>query len=655
MRLGLKLKIRDRFVRFPRTYRILRASYHGWRTFSDLVSVPIVSSNSSSDPKVLFKKKFATLIPIAVEPRLTVVAREFENSHVSLDVIIPVFNRGDLAARLISALQVQIEAVSKKIVVNLICADDCSEPNTSKMLESLCGQLGFSYVKREKNMGFVGNVNAAWEMSNSDFVLLLNSDVVVTAGYLERVLDPLIHDQKVGLSTNPTYGMLAHRIESGTNLNALNQYLFESSETQVSFVDACTAVGYSLAIRRAAIESTYLLDPGYGRGYGEDSDLHYRVVNSGYRSVWNLDNAVSHEGSASFNLTDSATEDRASGKARFFKKWGLRYFAEIHNYNLSLEESIDYRLSGFSTQGHVSTWIVLPTVKGNIGGIMVGCELAIEKSMKDSRTRLVTVDNSETTVVGDYMSVGRLAQLFDKKASGTVILVGSQSLVLLEDESWENSNLDFVYFCQGPDWLIDPSTLNIHRKLLPRISQVISVSEFMDSEILNFSSEMKITRYEPDFGYARYSGRSGTRKIIDFFFVHRLEHGKQGWLTVLLANFLSSTHSVVLASNERPYGLSKKVKHVSNVNRTAMLKLFAQTKVYIDTSIFEGFGLTPREAAFQDVKVVFMDVMDGRNTLREYTSHFSTLGFSPSIFEMADKAVKVLENPKCTGCNFCSS
>lgn len=657
MRTRLKLKIRDKFLNFPKTYRVLRASYHGWQTFVAIYSVPVVKPKSSLAPRIKAKKALASLLPLKVEPRLTFLSREFRSNAVTLDIIVPVFNRGDLAAQLFKILQEQINAVDKHIEINVICADDCSQAKTSMILEDQCRKFGFTYLRRAHNLGFIGNVNDAWSMSNSEFVLLLNSDVTITAGFLERILDPLIHDQNVGLSTNPTFNMFASQMHSGTNLNALNSFLFETSKNQVTFVDSCTAVGYSLVVRRAAVETSYLLDPKFGRGYGEDSDLHYRVVSKGYRSVWNLDCAVSHEGGASFNLVDSVGEDRASGKKIFFQKWGSRYFVEIDAYNLALKESLDYRISAATPEDHVNTWVVVPTAKSIIGGIKVGCDLAIQKSQQDPYTRLIALDNSEATVVGDYISVGQTSQLFGRKVSGTIVLVGAQSLDLLKDEDWLNSGLKFVYFCQGPDWLIDPSTLTLFEEFLPRMSEVISVSEYMDSEISKFSAELNITRYVPDIGYAAYSGLSVAKKSVDFLFIHREEHGKQGWLAIALANFLSATHSVFMISggSNRPYGLSKRVKFENNHNRTAVLKQLAASSVYVDTSIFEGFGLTPREAALQNTKVLFMDVEDGRNELKKFTSHFSILDFSASIFEMAQKALDVLLAPPCTDCDFCSN
>jgi GT2 family glycosyltransferase len=653
MRLTLKLKIRDTVSRFPRLYRFFRATYHASRVFKSIYASATLKSQSSMDPKLQVMKVIGALVPSKIEGVLSIHKRQLNVSKVTLDIIIPVFNRGDLAADLILELQRQIESVSNKLTVNLICADDCSEAPTSTILSELSKKLGFKYFKQDKNLGFVGNVNSAWDVCNSEYVLLLNSDVVVTDGYLDRLLDPMIHDSSVGLSTNPTFKMFASRMQPGLNLRALNEYLLNTSSNQVTYVDACTAVGYSLVVRRSSVLGKNLLDPEFGRGYGEDSDLHYRIIDSGYRSVWNLDNVVSHVGGASFDMTNSFDMDRSSGMKVFYGKWGRRYLAEAETYSLALEEAIDKRVAGYLLEDDVETWVVLPSVKGNVGGLLVGSELAIEKSRIDSRTRVVTLDYSEGSIIGDFMSVGSISELFDKKASGAVILVGAQSLQLLKDKKWKNPALKFTYFCQGPDWLIDGSTLHLYRDLMPKITEVLSVSEYMDLEISRFSNKAQIKSYSPKFGYARYSGLAFQAKEVDFIFIYRLEFGKLGWLTTLMANFLSATHSVVVVSDHIPYGLSEKVLLINGLDRRAMLKQFSKARVYVDTSIFEGFGLTPREAALQNTNVLFMDVNDGRSELRKYPSHFSPFSFSPSIFEMASAALNALEKPKCPGCHFC--
>ena len=653
MRLTLMLKIRDIASRFPRFYRLLRATYHASRAFKSIYVSANLKSQSMMDPKQQVMKIIGARVPSKIEGVLSIHKRQLNIPKATLDIIIPVFNRGDLAADLILALQEQLESVSNKVTVNLICADDCSEAPTSIKLIGLCKELGFKYFKQDINLGFVGNVNSAWETCNSEFVLLLNSDVVVTDGFLDRILDPMIHDSTVGLSTNPTFEMFASRMQPGLNLRALNEYLLDTSANQVTYLDACTAVGYSLLVRRSSVLEKTLLDPKFGRGYGEDSDLHYRIVNSGYRSVWNLDSVVSHVGGASFDMTDSFDMDRSSGMDVFYQKWGRRYLTEVDTYNLALKESIEKRVVAYAPEDDVETWVVLPSVKGNVGGLLVGSELAIEKSRSNSRTRVVTLDYSEGSIIGDFMSVGRISELFDKKASGSVILVGAQSLQLLMDKKWKNPALKFIYFCQGPDWLIDASTLHLYRDLMPRISEVLSVSKYMDLEVSRFSSKAQIKSYYPEFGYAKYSGLASQTKEIDFIFIYRLEFGKLGWLTTLMANFLSATHSVVVVSDQIPYGLSGNVKLLNNLNRREMLKQFSKARVYVDTSIFEGFGLTPREAALQNTNVLFMDVEDGRSELRKYPSHFSPFSFSPSIFEMASAALNALEKPKCAGCHFC--
>lgn len=651
--LRISLKIRDKLLRLPRVYRLARALYRSSKLFNSIISEPIPRVVKNSIPKrVWIESKFLRL---RLQPKISYVEKDSVIYESSLDIIIPVFNRGDLASQLLLEIHSQIAILKKKISVNLICADDCSEQETAFKLRQVCQNLGFTYVRRDKNLGFIGNVNAAWASSKSDFVLLLNSDVRITQGYLENLLEPLIRDPRVGLSTNPTFEMFANHLPTGTNLLSLNAFLSATSENYATFVDACTAVGYSLVIRRSAVKNDWLLDAEYGLGYGEDSDLHYRVIEDGYRSVWNLENCVSHKGGASFDLTESVLEHRSYGKMRFFARWGARYLAEIQEHDLILKDSLERRVKNYINSDETRTWIVVPTVRGNIGGIRVASELAIEYCQKDLETRVVTLDDSIGTVIDDFMKTDKISKLYEKKASGTVILVGAQSLDFFRSKSWFNSKLSFIYFAQGPDWLIDPSTLSLYQSVIPELDGLISVSPYMDSEMSHFSIGIESKRYEPKVQYALFAGLSQQLKTTDFILIYRMEHGKLGWLTVALANLLSENYSVTLLSDKHPYGLSEKVNLRLALDRTMVLKEFSYSKIYIDTSIYEGFGLTAREAAYQNTKVIFMDVNDGRSVLKRFVNHFSTLGFSPSIFGMVELVTKLLDEPICTGCEFCDT
>jgi hypothetical protein len=355
----------------------------------------------------------------------------------------------------------------------------------------------------------------------------------------------------------------------------------------------------------------------------------------------------------SFDLTEISLAEQHSGRKLFLQLWGNQYLSEIEFHTEALIECIGIRTRGYSMPEKIENWIVLPTVSKNIGGIKVGCDLAVKLAEKNPRTKILTIDASEGKIVDDFLSVGRLSDVFSKKATGSVTLVGAQALDLLRDSKFKNSGLQFQYFAQGPDWLIDPGTLSLYSEILPSLDKVLSVSEYMDEEILNFSPQTEISRYVPDINYAKFAGLSLHKKDADFFFIYRSEFGKMGWLTIALANLLSQSHSVTLASTSKPKGLAEEVNLLLDIDRNEVLKEFSRARVYIDTSIFEGFGLTPREAAFQNTHVLVLDCNDGRSELRNYGSHFTFYSFKPLLHEMKNLALESLKKMNCDGCMFC--
>ena len=655
MRISLKLLIRDKVMKYPRTYKFIRASYHATEVFFAILAERKVVNKTAPKQSARMKRVFSSIFFVSnIEPKLTVAKRKHIQSDIVLDVIVPVFNRGDLALNLLIALNEQKNNIRDQIIVNLMCADDCSDLPTSQLLKELSANLGIDYIRRDENLGFIDNVNIAWNSCQGEFVLLLNSDVKISDGFLRRVLDPFLHDPTVGLSTHPTFELFATQLEPGINLNSLNRFLFDTSEEQVSFVDACTAVGYALAIRRSSIVEKYLFDPRYGRGYGEDSDLHYRIVNNGFRSVWNLDSCVSHLGAVSFDLTEISLAEKRSGRKLFLQLWGNQYLSEIDFHTKALIECIEVRTRGYSMPEKIENWIVLPTVSKNIGGIIVGCELAVKLSEKNPGTKILTIDDSEGKVVNDFFSVGRFSDILSRKASGHLTLVGVQALDLLRDSKFNNSNFEIQYFAQGPDWLIDPSAVGLFLETTLKVNRVLSVSEYMDKEMLALFPQAEIFRYVPDLDYAKFAGLSLHKKNTDFFLIYRSEFGKMGWLAIALANLLSQTHSVTLACAIQPIGLAKNVKIVLGPGRNQILKEFSDARVYIDVSLFEGFGLTPREAAFQNTQVLMLDSADGRLELQAYSSHFSFFTFKSSLFEIEKSALNILARANCHGCLFCT-
>ena len=100
-------------------------------------------------------------------------------------VIVPVFNALD-------ALDACLAALSRTLPASAIVllADDAStDPNIDPLARQWCERSDFTarYLRRHDNLGFPANCNAAFAEAGDADVVLLNSDTVVTSGWLQQL------------------------------------------------------------------------------------------------------------------------------------------------------------------------------------------------------------------------------------------------------------------------------------------------------------------------------------------------------------------------------------------------------------------------------------------------------------------------------------
>lgn len=248
-------------------------------------------------------------------------------------IIVPAFGSVDAVERCL----LSIKAHSGSDVCILL-ADDASPGNpfdsiAEKMRQALGG--AFHFVRRQVNLGFVGNVNLAMADTRGD-VILLNSDTVVTPGWVERLEGAFASDPRIATATPWSNNAEICSIPDFCRSNALpsDATIWAQAALQAGapcFPDLPTGVGFCMAIRRAAWDEVGDFDQAtFGRGYGEENDFCLRVAGHGWRNVL-CDNAfVAHEGGVTF-----AAEGLSPGGENL-----ARLVARYPDYNRQVAEFI---------------------------------------------------------------------------------------------------------------------------------------------------------------------------------------------------------------------------------------------------------------------------------------------------------------------------
>lgn len=149
-----------------------------------------------------------------------------QSSSPALTVVIPTWNR---ASMMTNALDSVLEQSFADFVV--LISDNASTDDTTDVVAGYTDPR-IRYVRRERNLGWLGNFNAALAEVTTPFVTILNDDDLMRPGALERAMTLLSNDDTIAFThaaidvvdqagalvvehTNWTHGLRADTIESG--------------------------------------------------------------------------------------------------------------------------------------------------------------------------------------------------------------------------------------------------------------------------------------------------------------------------------------------------------------------------------------------------------------------------------------------------------
>lgn len=236
-----------------------------------------------------------------------------------IDVIVPVYKGLRETRRCLESVLHNIAAADKG-VYRLIVVDDASpDPELRQFLRDLRERHAFTLIENTKNMGFVSSVNSSMDLSESNDVILVNSDTEIPVNGLNRLRAHAALDPKVGtitpFSNNATlcsypHFFASHPIPSLESLSSLDDFFNHNKAS--GQVEIPTGVGFCMWIRRECLTEVGLFDEAsFGKGYGEENDFCMRATGRGWKHVLAYDLFVFHEGGLSFGAEQNERKSRA--------------------------------------------------------------------------------------------------------------------------------------------------------------------------------------------------------------------------------------------------------------------------------------------------------------------------------------------------------
>ncbi len=263
----------------------------------------------------------------------------------SLEIIIPNYNSQFwLKKTLISLKQFYLDQAYHHVSVTLV--DNASSDDSVAMI-----RRNFRWVKliaNQKNLGFAGANNLALRETQADYVMLLNSDVELTAdSNFDKLIDYLNQHQKVAVITpkiifsNGQIDPACHRGEPTLwasfsywfRLEALfprqrwsSQYHQWFKELdQIHMIDACS--GAAMMVRKKAIDKVGLLDEQFFM-YAEDLDWAHRFRQAHWQIVfYPAVSLIHHKYKSGLKNTSQAI---ARNTKKHFYNTMLQYYDKHH-------------------------------------------------------------------------------------------------------------------------------------------------------------------------------------------------------------------------------------------------------------------------------------------------------------------------------------
>lgn len=521
------------------------------------------------------------------------------------DVIIPVYNAPDYTKMCVYTL---FKNTDMNILNKVYLLNDNSNEVTRNLLENLVKKYPEKIVliNNSENVGFIKNVNNGMAMCKSDYVLLLNTDCFIGHHTIEKLMNHIEKDKKIGLicplcsnAANLTLPMFP-----GFSYMMMDE-LLEKKFFGKSF-DACTVVGNCLMITKECIKKVGYFDEIYGMGYGDETDYQFQAMAKGFKAKVALDSYVFHKAEMSFNTTNKTRSERLEENRKiFFDRWKKEYYALLKEYEKNNPiQYVNSKLNEKDKNAEFDFVFVMNGIGNGIGGASMIINIVNYLSILGMKVGLLNLcgDNNYKGIMNfEILTTKDIKKLKSKYLISTIF-----NSMFFTRKLADKIGSKVVYFSQGYEFLFENG----------RFYGEVESSFKLADHVITISDYLK-DRYKKIFGIDAIKIENGID--IDQLIGKRIKHEKKS-ITMLLRpealkggcfmqdilkyitlNF--NDLDIHLVNNDRNNSLCINNnptitihEYEGPITSNQIAELLKKTDILVDTSLSEGFGLLPLEA-----------------------------------------------------------
>jgi len=206
-------------------------------------------------------------------------------------------NRKDLLAECLESVKAQTVSVDETILVDNASADGSIELMRRR----------FSYVhvvENTKNRSFSVSCNQGINLAQGEFVLLLNNDLVLDKHYVERLVDIMQKDKRIGIAGGKILSADKTHIDSAGQFLARSRKVIDRgykeldsgqyNKSNLVFSISASCALYMKSMLDDIKEGVEYFDEDFGFFY-EDMDLAWRAQRKGWAAYYEPRAVAYHE------------------------------------------------------------------------------------------------------------------------------------------------------------------------------------------------------------------------------------------------------------------------------------------------------------------------------------------------------------------------
>lgn len=517
------------------------------------------------------------------------------------DIIIPIYNAPEWVKLCVNTLFVNTQ---KEVIGTVFLMDDNSDEITKNLLKNLSVKYGsqVKVVTNKKNLGFVKNVNRGLGLSSSDYILLLNSDCIVSNNTIEKLMNHMEKDKKIGLISPLSNNAANLSLDMFEGFSYMKMDSLLESKFKGKNFDACTVVGNCLMISKACLTKIGKLDEVYGMGYGEETDYQFLAMSKGFTAKVAIDTYVYHKAEASFGTSKEKQKRVEKNRVLFFSRWGEEYEKELSKY--TKDDPIEYVQSLITEDDKkisVETLFYLPNICQSAGGVHVVVDLVNN----------FIINNHEANILYETMDDYKEPLLFvpiketkDIEFSSKRIISTIWNSTFKAYELAKKRKIPLINFVQGYENYFENGLHYRSVELTHKMADYeITISSYLQDKIKKiFGKETHLVRNGISYDLIEKENKRSQIRSIAFVLRGNVMKGDYILMDVMkeLDNKVSGLVFNILSINE-DVALPSIKNNKSNVvygviPNLELIKLLQDSDLYVDASVNEGFGLIGLEA-----------------------------------------------------------